>query len=136
MGVLIDTGVFIQWERDNRHSNFDKWKSHGDAWISVITASELLVGVRRADSDERKRQREAFVEGILSRVPTVEINLGIARVHSEIHAELMTIGTMIGTHDLWIAATAIYYDYAVLTTNTREFERIADLQVLGFVADA
>ena len=43
MGVLIDTGVFIHWERlggsfDIKHLSLD-----GEALISVVTASELQV---------------------------------------------------------------------------------------------
>jgi predicted nucleic acid-binding protein len=65
----------------------------------------------------------------------MEINLGIARIHAEILADLAVKGTLIGAHDLWIAATARYHDYAVLTTNVREFERVANLIVLGFDAE-
>jgi len=135
MGVLIDTAVFIRWERERRQVDFGRWSSYGNAGVSVITASELLIGVRRANSEERRLRREAFVEGILSRLPVIEINLGIARVHAEILVDLAIKGSLIGTHDLWIAATARYCDYAVLTTNTSEFKRVSGLMVLGIDAE-
>ncbi len=132
MGVLIDTGVFIRWEREGRHVDFREWASYGDAAISVVSASELLVGVHRADTEQRKSLRENFVEGILSSLNVIEVNLGIARIHAMILADLYAKGTMIGPHDLWIAATARYHEYAILTTNSREFERVEKLEVLAF----
>jgi len=45
-------------------------------------------------------------------------------------AELASQGTPIGSHDLWIAATAIFYGCSVLTTNANEFERVSGLTVL------
>jgi tRNA(fMet)-specific endonuclease VapC len=53
MGILIDTGVFIRWERDNGKADFGKWVSYGEPAISVITQSELMVGVHRANTSER-----------------------------------------------------------------------------------
>ena len=79
MGLLIDTGVFVRWEREGRKIEFAQWASHGDAAVSVVTASELLVGVHRANTDERRKIRSVFVEKILSIVPVIEISLSIAR---------------------------------------------------------
>jgi len=132
MGVLIDTGVFISWEREGRRVDFGQWASHGDAAISVVTASELLVGVHRANTEARRLLRETFVEGILFGLPVVEVNLSIARIHARILADLSTQGATIGPHDLWIAATARCLDYAILTTNPKEFERVKDLHDLSF----
>lgn len=130
MDIVIDSGVFIQWERSGRTVDFNQWVGLGNAHISAITASELLMGVHRADGPERRMRRQAFVEKILLRLPILEINLGVARVHSTKMAELASLGTPIGSHDLWIAATAIFYDCAVLTLNANEFERVSDLTVL------
>lgn len=127
--------MFIRWEREGRHVDFRQWASHGDAAISVVTASELLVGVHRANTDKRKSVRETFVEGILSSLTVIEVNLGIARIHSMILSDLSAKGTVIGPHDLWIAATARFHDYAILTTDSREFERVEALQVLAFQAE-
>ncbi len=136
MGVLIDTGVFIQWERGRRSYDFSQWATYGEAQISVVTASELLVGVWRANTEERKSRRQAFVEGILKRLRIVEINLGVARVHAELLADLAAKGTMIGPHDLWIGATAKYAGDAVLTLDTVEFARIPGLTVLDASSNA
>jgi hypothetical protein len=51
MGLLLDTGVLIRAERRGKEGqdfsplDFSPWVRYGDAAISAITASELLVGV-------------------------------------------------------------------------------------------
>jgi tRNA(fMet)-specific endonuclease VapC len=49
MGILIDTGVFIRWERDGGAVDLEQWAAHGEPAISVVTRSELMVGVHRAN---------------------------------------------------------------------------------------
>ena len=59
MGLVLDSCILIHAERRGA-LDFSPWASHGDAFISAITVSELLVGVHRADSDAR-RHREPEV---------------------------------------------------------------------------
>jgi tRNA(fMet)-specific endonuclease VapC len=132
MGLMLDTGVFIAWERAGGSFDFGKWSSYGEVAISVITASELLVGVWRADSEKRRAIRASFVEAILSTIPIKDITLEVSRRHAEMFAMLSKQGTMIGAHDLLIAATALQNGFAILTTNETEFSRIPGLQVLSF----
>jgi tRNA(fMet)-specific endonuclease VapC len=99
--------------------------------ISVITVSELLHGVHRAKGARRARRR-AFVEHLLSSLEPVPITEPVARVHAEIWATLAARGKVIGSHDLWIAATALAHGFGVATGNARDFERVPGLRVLGF----
>jgi len=133
VGLIIDTGVIIVWERTGRALDLGKWSAYGEAAISVVTASELLVGVWRADSDDRRKTRSAFVEGILVAMPIKDITLEIARRHAEIFAFLAVRGIQIGAHDLLIAATALHHGCAVLTTNPAEFARVPGLQVMDLL---
>jgi predicted nucleic acid-binding protein len=130
MGLVVDSGVFILWERTGRSIDFSQWSNHGEAVISVVTASELLVGVHRADSPDRRVKRAAFVEAIITALPPLPVNLSISRRHAEIMAMLLSQGTMIGAHDLWIGATALSFGFGVLTTNVGDFRRIPNLEVV------
>jgi len=47
VGLIIDSGVFVHWERSGRAVDFSPWAGYGDVAISAITVSELLVGVHR-----------------------------------------------------------------------------------------
>ena len=95
MGLIIDTNVFIHSERSGHNIDFSRWVNHGEAAISVVTASELLVG---ADSEARRQKRLAFVESILAQIPIRDFTIAIARVHAELFAMLARQGQMIGAH--------------------------------------
>jgi predicted nucleic acid-binding protein len=131
MGVILDTGILIAAERSHTGIAFDRWSSHGEAFISAITVSELLVGVHRSSSEEIRTRRSAFVEALISRLPALDFTAAVARVHSEISASLFARGEPIGAHDLLIAATALWHGFAVATTNPEEFRRVAGLTVLS-----
>ncbi len=98
--------------------------------LAAITASELLIGVYRANTAQRRLRREAFVEAILEAVPVFSVDLMVARVHAVIWSQLRDEGHSIGAHDMLIAATAVAHGYAVLTDNVREFCRVPRLEVL------
>lgn len=128
MGTLIDSSVLIAWERDrldlkNRITDY----AEEDFAISAITASELLHGVHRAATPGRRSQREAFVEGLLSRIPVLSFDLIMARIHARLSAELALKGTAVGPHDLIIGATAMAKGYAVATRDERSFPKIPGL---------
>ena len=129
MGLLIDTDVLILAEREAGSAGFGRWREYGEAYVSVVTASELLVGVHRADTAERRARREAFVEAILSAIPVLDFGLGVARVHARLVASLPT-GVTVAAHDAMIGATALYYGCSVLTRNRRDFDRLAGVEVL------
>jgi tRNA(fMet)-specific endonuclease VapC len=132
MGIIVDTNVFIQVERNRQATSFAQFETYGNAFISAITVSELLVGVHLANSEARANQRQAFVEGVLLLFPVLDFSMASARIHAELHATLRKKGESIGAHDLIIAATALQYGCSVLTNNIREFQRIAGLTVLAF----
>ena len=132
MGVVIDTGVFIHWEREGGNTDFSRWSSFGEPSISVITESELKVGVHRANTAERKSRRSLFVSTILANVVVLPIDSQVAEIHSQIVSFLSQNGNAIGPHDNWIAATALKYDYELLTTNVAEFRRVPNLRVIDY----
>ena len=132
MGVFVDSGVFILCERRARPLDLTSWKDFQPFRISAITVSELLLGVHRADSPQRRAKRSQFVNRIITAIPNEPFDGNAARVHAEIQAELFRRGTPIGAHDLLIAATAVAHGDAVLTTNKAEFERVPNLKVLHF----
>jgi tRNA(fMet)-specific endonuclease VapC len=92
--------------------------------------SELLQGVHRTRGARRTRRR-AFVEHLLSQLEPVPITEPIARVHAEVWAGLAARGDVIGSHDLWIAATALAHGFGIATGNVRDFRRVPGLRVVG-----
>ena len=130
MGVLIDSSILIHFEKTGTDvSACVSGREDEDAFVSVISASELLHGVHRAIDRGIRAKRQAFVEGILASLPLLPIDLATARAHAKLWAELAKQGKMIGTHDCWLAATCIAHDLRMATCNLREFERVPGLDV-------
>lgn len=129
MAGLIDTGVFIDWERHGRPVD-DLAAVVGEPFaMASISASELLAGVLRAAPGARREARAVFVEVVLALVPVLPFDLAVARVHARLAAELAAAGSRVGAHDLLIASTAVAHGYFLLTPNMRDFERVPSLVV-------
>jgi tRNA(fMet)-specific endonuclease VapC len=128
MGLILDSSVLIAAERGRlRFADFCISLGDEPLFIAAITASELLHGVERAESPALRKKREAFVEALLSRLQILEFDLDVARHHSRLWAELATNGTLIGPHDLQIAATALRHGFSLATLNLDEFQRVPSL---------
>lgn len=132
MGYLIDSSIFIAQERRGlRFSGLPGVAPDEPVALASITASELLTGVERADTAERRLRCATFVEAVLDTIPVIPLDLTVARTHARIWALLASSGRLIGAHDLLIAATALTHGYTVLTANVREFEQVPGLAVLS-----
>lgn len=132
MGLKIDTNVFIRFEKSGQAIDWSTWEPTEKVFLSVVSVSELLIGVHRANTAERRIKRSAFVEAVISGVGVLDFSIGSARLHAEIYAELAKTGQMIGAHDLIIAATARHHDLSILTDNVAEFSRVPGLRVIPF----
>ncbi len=130
MGQVVDSSVLIALERAGR--NVDFLKRHledGPLVIAAVTASELLVGVHRAGTPERRKQRQSFVEELFERLPLLSFDLIVARTYARLLAQLTAVGGLVNAHDLQIAATALTHGYPVLTYNVRHFQKVPGLIV-------
>jgi predicted nucleic acid-binding protein len=132
MGLILDSSLFIAEERGRFDMpRFLKQFPNEQPAIASITASELLHGVERADTQARKQKRSSYVEQVLSRLLILPFDLAVARVHAQLWADLSTHGITIGPHDLQIAATAQAFGWPVATLNAVEFQRITSLKVIN-----
>jgi tRNA(fMet)-specific endonuclease VapC len=130
MGLIFDTSTIIAVER--RHESLDALvvgREEEAFGISVVTAAELLHGAERADTEERRLRRQAFVEKVIDSFPVFSFDLTVGRIYARIWAAVARKGWTVGAHDLIIAATAIAFDYAVVTINIRDFEKIPGIKI-------
>jgi tRNA(fMet)-specific endonuclease VapC len=130
MARLIDTSVLIAAERQGRSlANLKAELLEDEFVIAAITASELMVGIHYADSPDRRRDRESYLEDILQSVAVIDFDLTVARLHARLTYEMRRAGTLIGAHDMQIAATAIAGGYRLLTANARKYSRVPGLSI-------
>ena len=52
--------------------------------------------------------------------------------YGEIYRALAARGQLIGTNDMWIAATALVHGMGVVTNNVDEFSRVPGLTVVSY----
>ncbi|MCJ7546468.1 MAG: type II toxin-antitoxin system VapC family toxin [Deltaproteobacteria bacterium] len=130
MGVIFDTSVLIALER-NPSPLEQLIQERGDEpfGISIITVSELLHGVHRADSEKRRLKRESYVEKVIELFPIYVFDLSAARIYARIWAHLAKKGVSVGAHDLIIASTCISLGFSVITADIRDFSKIDGLTV-------
>jgi predicted nucleic acid-binding protein len=96
----------------------------------VITALELAHGLMRADSVERKKKRQDFLDEVLSVVPVYPVTLAIALRAGQIDGASTARGVRIALPDLLLGVTALEAGYSVATANVRHFGMIPGLGVV------
>ena len=99
--------------------------------VSVITALELAHGLARADTHERRKRRQRFLDEILEAVPVQPITASIALLAGRIDGESQAKGIRIPLADLLIGATALELRYRIGTGNLRHFKLIPHLEVIS-----
>lgn len=130
--MILDTSFLVAAERGAvRLDAFLEAHRSEPIGIAAITASELLHGCHRAGGDAVRARRAAFVDALLEALPVLSFGLPEARRHAELWAALAREGTMIGPHDLLIAATALAHGRALATFDRRDFGRVAGLRLVA-----
>jgi predicted nucleic acid-binding protein len=130
MAIILDADVIIRGEK----GLFDlkSWlTAHADDCFAVaaITVAELWHGVERA-TGRRRAARERYLRSVLSPLPILPYTEQTAYRHAKLWAQLQSAGTMIGSYDLIVAATALDRNDAVATFNKRHFSYVPGLKVI------
>ena len=130
MGVILDTSVLIEAERrEPEIQQFAESREEEVFGLSVISVTELLHGVHRANSTTIRLKRSAYVEKVIELFPIYNFEISIARIYAELWSDLSKRGIQIGAHDLIIGSTALSLGFSVATYNKRHFERIEGLKI-------
>jgi len=130
MAIILDTDVIIRGEK----GTFDlaTWlenRPNEPCEIAAITVAELWHGVERS-SGAHKVRRERYLRSISEALPILPYTEATALEHARIWASLESEGTMIGAHDLILAATALERGSMVATFNQRHFAQVPGLKVI------
>ena len=98
--------------------------------LSVVTLIELAHGVARADTAQRKQNRQQFIRELLTALPVHPVTVPVALRVGQIDGESQAKGVRLPLADLLIGVTALELGYTVATGNLRHFQRIPDLSVV------
>ena len=95
--------------------------------ISFITVGEMYYGAEKGRWGEQKRKQ---LETTLRNFIVVPFDHEIARCYGRLVAKRERQGMPISCADAWIAACAIRHEVSLVTHNAKDFENIANLQVI------
>ncbi|MGC9972987.1 MAG: PIN domain-containing protein [Bryobacteraceae bacterium] len=98
--------------------------------VSVVTVLELAHGIARADTAERRDQRQRFLDELLSAVPVQPVTVPIALHAGQVDGQAQARGVRIPLPDLLIGVSALELGYRVGTANLRHFQLIPGLTVV------
>lgn len=96
---------------------------------SLIVAAELRYGAAKRGSEKLTAQLEA----ILAALPVLPLETPVDHHYGDLRLALERAGTPIGPNDLLIAAHALAIGATLVTDNTREFQRVAGLNVDNWI---
>lgn len=135
MGLILDSSVAVAGER--RGDTIEQFiqrivDATGDqqAALSAVGVTELIHGIYRADTLERRARREAFVEELLTALTVYPFTIDAARLAGKLDAEQQSRGVVVPVADLLIDATALSLGFSVLTVNPRHFRQLPGLSVV------
>jgi tRNA(fMet)-specific endonuclease VapC len=127
---LLDTNAciaLINGTEANVRRRFQRAVARGSVvLLSSIVAFELWYGVAKSQRQESNRQRlEAFFAGPFEWTLFDEDD---AQAAGTVRAELDAAGTPIGAYDVLLAGQARRLGATLVTTNAKEFVRVAGLK--------
>jgi len=128
-GLILETTFLVDLERelaaggDGPAQRFLATHAEHELAVTFTVAGELAVGL----AESRARWDE-----YLAPFPVLECTADTCWHYAELYRYLRTNGLLIGTNDLWIAATALAHGRALVTRNVGEFQRVPGLRVIGY----
>ncbi len=125
---MLDTNICIFIIKNKPVQVTNRLKEHKpeEICISSITYSELRHGVEKSQARDRN---EVALTLFLSAIDILPFDSRAAEEYGRIRTFLKKQGTSIGPMDMLIAAHAKSQAMTVVTNNTREFQRIPDLDL-------
>ncbi|MFM6475969.1 MAG: type II toxin-antitoxin system VapC family toxin [Dolichospermum sp.] len=128
MIYLLDTNTCIQYLTGRSENVINKFKiTHREnICLCDVVKGELYYGGCRS---VKKEQNLALYELFFSQYISLPFDGKAARIYGEIRFQLSKLGTPICAYDFQIAAIALANNLILVTHNTREFQRVENLQL-------
>jgi len=133
MGIIFDTSIWIGLTEEKISEEVASGAAgEQQVFISVISLGELNFGVESV-SDMAIRMHRRRAMNTLEEMPVLDVTAQTANAFGMLAAFMKQSGWSPRTrvNDLWIAAQAIENDFALFTTNIKDFEGLPGLRVVG-----
>ena len=131
MGMIFDTSIWVGLAASQISGQAVLQAASDDSvYISAISLGELSFGVESCNDPVNRILRMRFLRNYEQR-PVLDVTARTASVFGLLAAFMKQSSRSPRTrvNDLWIAAQAIENDFALLTTNIKDFEGLPGLRV-------
>jgi tRNA(fMet)-specific endonuclease VapC len=129
--ILLDTDICIELLRGNKKVLKRRAAFPGEVAISFVAVGELFYGARNSAFPQ---ENELLVEKFILTVPIVQTDLPILKRFGELKAGLKRNNRLLPDADIFVAAVALEKAEALVTGNTKHFERIEGLRIENWAA--
>lgn len=125
--ALIDTNILSYFLRGNTTvvNKFQIYRQHYSYLsFSIFTYYETKSGLLYRDAHKQMERFEQLAQ--VSEI--IDFDQAVADTASSTYSNLRARGLMIAPLDLMIGATAICYDYTLITANVKHFQNIPNIR--------
>ncbi len=129
--VALDTSFLIDLQRE-RLQGQDQGAAHEFLRSAPETELVLPVSVLGEFAEAFERSDHPVLRAVRELHTLLDVDEASALVYGRLARELRARGTLIGTNDLWVAATCVSHDVPLVTANVAHFRRVPDLEVIGY----
>ena len=132
--ILLDTNICIYIINAKPPAVLARFKQYrmGDIGLCSVVAAELAFGVAKSGSPRNRQALEMF----LAPLSILPFDAAAVWIYGDLRDDLERRGTPIGSLDTMIAAHALSLQVLLVTNNTREFSRVAGLQLDNWALEA
>ena len=128
-GYLIDTNCISELMRVSPDQRVVRWFSSANEeslYLSVLTIGEIRKGIANIPSGKRREILSTWLDSLKERFAgrIVPVNDLVAEHWGHLSADAKRKGTPVGVIDGLIAATAIEYDFTVVSRNIDDFSHV------------
>jgi len=128
--ILLDTDVCIEILRGNKKVIQKRTGYPGEVSISFMTVAELFYG---AENSQYPIENKILVEKFSITVNIIHTDIAILKRFGELKAALKRKNVLIPDADLFIGATSLEKSEALVTGNSKHFERIGGLKIENWI---
>jgi predicted nucleic acid-binding protein len=130
MQILFDSSVYIGAFRGDRDAGliFERWRRKAPIWVSSVVLEELYAGADAASGRLIGKLEKDFEKARRVLVPNLSDWTQSGRILAKLGAKygFERIGQGRLTNDALIAASAARSGVAIITSNARDFSRLAE----------
>ena len=127
MALILDTNALSAFADGDRELRLAIGRERNLAAPAVVLG-EYLFGIRQS---RHRAQYERWLKAHLPLFSLLPIDAATAGSYAEIRLELKATGRPIPTNDVWIAALARQYRYAIVTLD-RHIEAVKGVQLVSW----